>query len=195
MDLTSAKIDNVLEGLIQYFYGQLWKAILHLVSTDELILGIFCIWKRFSWNSWDMQKADHKEIIPFRSSSLWWVSTANWIYLFCGGPPSFWSFIFTNNPAESNFHLRYRFLLIFLFFLGVCFFGGGGGVLVALLSDLQRLLSLVCVYSPIFLSLVGHRILKVDRESGVCSNFQLSNLGILGLPYWMTSPLETFYAT
>lgn len=53
----------------------------------------------------------------------------------------------------------------------------------------------VCIYSPISLSPVGHRILRVDRESGVCSNLQFSNLGILGLPYWMAPPLETFYAT
>ncbi|KAG2380897.1 uncharacterized protein HKW66_Vig0202700 [Vigna angularis] len=43
-------------------------------------------------------------------------------------------------------------------------------------------------------TLVGQRILKVCGESGVCSNFRLSNLGILGLPYWLNFPLETFYA-
>ncbi|QHO34909.1 hypothetical protein HN51_028423 [Arachis hypogaea] len=41
---------------------------------------------------------------------------------------------------------------------------------------------------------VGQRIMKVDRESMVFSDFKLSNLGILGLPYWLNSPLETFYA-
>ncbi|KAK7290157.1 hypothetical protein RIF29_04381 [Crotalaria pallida] len=40
---------------------------------------------------------------------------------------------------------------------------------------------------------VGQRILKVNRESRTSSNFQLSNLGILGLPYWLNSPLETVY--
>ena len=50
-------------------------------------------------------------------------------------------------------------------------------------------------FTPNFcVSLVGQRIMKVNRESGVFSNFQLSNLGTLGLPYWLNSPLETFYA-
>ncbi|XP_028804603.1 uncharacterized protein LOC114759567 [Neltuma alba] len=56
--------------------------------------------------------------------------------------------------------------------------------------------SLTTLQNQIFIcDTVGQRILKVDGESGVCSNFKFSNLGILGLPYWMTSPLETFYAT
>ncbi|MED6197347.1 hypothetical protein PIB30_055714 [Stylosanthes scabra] len=41
---------------------------------------------------------------------------------------------------------------------------------------------------------VGQRIMKVNRESMVCSELKFSNLGILGLPYWLNSPLETFYA-
>ncbi|KAI4354408.1 hypothetical protein L6164_003270 [Bauhinia variegata] len=41
---------------------------------------------------------------------------------------------------------------------------------------------------------VGQRILKIGRESGICSTFQFSNLAVLGLPYWLTSPLETVYA-
>ncbi|KAG6667580.1 uncharacterized protein LOC122315184 isoform X1 [Carya illinoinensis] len=40
---------------------------------------------------------------------------------------------------------------------------------------------------------VGQRILKIDRESGVFSNIQFSNFGILGLPYWLASPLERVY--
>ncbi|KAK4263406.1 hypothetical protein QN277_028817 [Acacia crassicarpa] len=56
--------------------------------------------------------------------------------------------------------------------------------------------SLTTLQNQVFIcDTVGHRILKVDQESGVCSNFQFSNFGILGLPYWMTFPLETFYAT
>ncbi|KAK2637092.1 hypothetical protein Ddye_031884 [Dipteronia dyeriana] len=42
---------------------------------------------------------------------------------------------------------------------------------------------------------VGQRIMKLSRESGVCSNFQLSNFGILGLPYWLPFSLERVYAT
>lgn len=171
----------------------LWSIMevnLYLVSTDELILEMFCIWKRFLWNSWDMQKADHKEIIPFRSCSLWWVSTSNWIFLSCGGPPLLWFFIFTYDPAGSNFHLRYRFSFYFSFLVGQ-----GGFFQNFLIFSVVFFLKNVCIYSPISLSPVGHRILRVDRESGVCSNLQFSNLGILGLPYWMAPPLETFYAT
>jgi len=53
---------------------------------------------------------------------------------------------------------------------------------------------LLRLFTPNFLSLVGQRVLKVCGESGVCSNFGLSNIGILGLPYWLNFPLETFYA-
>ncbi|OIW01028.1 hypothetical protein TanjilG_14211 [Lupinus angustifolius] len=60
-------------------------------------------------------------------------------------------------------------------------------------SDL--LSSLTTLQHHIFIcDTVGQRILKVDRESGVHSNFQLSNFGILGLPYWLNFPLETCYA-
>ncbi|WJX90249.1 hypothetical protein P8452_72164 [Trifolium repens] len=38
------------------------------------------------------------------------------------------------------------------------------------------------------------RITKINIESGVCLDFQLSNLGLLGFPYWLTSPVEIFYA-
>ncbi|CAJ2655692.1 uncharacterized protein LOC123920050 isoform X2 [Trifolium pratense] len=38
------------------------------------------------------------------------------------------------------------------------------------------------------------RIMKVNIESGVCLDFQLSNLGSLGIPYWLTSPVDIFYA-
>ncbi|XP_038704345.1 uncharacterized protein LOC120000365 isoform X1 [Tripterygium wilfordii] len=41
---------------------------------------------------------------------------------------------------------------------------------------------------------VGQRVLKLSRESGVCSDFQFSNFGILGLPYWFNVPLERVYA-
>ncbi|KAE8022918.1 hypothetical protein FH972_008679 [Carpinus fangiana] len=42
--------------------------------------------------------------------------------------------------------------------------------------------------------IVGQRILKIDRESGVSSKIRFSNFGILGLPYWLSSPLESVYA-
>ncbi|KAL2325068.1 hypothetical protein Fmac_024126 [Flemingia macrophylla] len=55
--------------------------------------------------------------------------------------------------------------------------------------------SLATLHNHIFIcDPVGQRILKVNGESGVCSNFHLFNLGILGLPYWLNFPLETFYA-
>ncbi|ESR56860.1 hypothetical protein CICLE_v10020152mg [Citrus x clementina] len=42
--------------------------------------------------------------------------------------------------------------------------------------------------------IVGQRIMRLNRESGVCSNFQFSNFAILGLPYWFAFPLERVYA-
>ncbi|KAL3365248.1 hypothetical protein AABB24_010421 [Solanum stoloniferum] len=39
-------------------------------------------------------------------------------------------------------------------------------------------------------SLVGHTLLKLNRNLGSISSFQFSNLGILGFPYWSSSPLE-----
>ncbi|PSR94920.1 NHL repeat-containing protein [Actinidia chinensis var. chinensis] len=41
---------------------------------------------------------------------------------------------------------------------------------------------------------VGHRVIKLSKESGLISNFHFSNFGILGLPYWMSSSLERVYA-
>lgn len=49
-------------------------------------------------------------------------------------------------------------------------------------------------HSYFFVSLVRQRILKIDIESGVSLDFQLSNLGLLGFPYWLNSPPEMFYA-
>ncbi|XP_050381648.1 uncharacterized protein LOC126798668 isoform X2 [Argentina anserina] len=46
----------------------------------------------------------------------------------------------------------------------------------------------------ILCDMVGHRILKLREESGLYSTFQFSNFGILGLPYWLASPLERVYA-
>ncbi|EOA29702.1 hypothetical protein CARUB_v10016474mg [Capsella rubella] len=37
------------------------------------------------------------------------------------------------------------------------------------------------------------RVLKVNRESGSCSSIQFSNIGILGLPYWLFIPLERVF--
>ncbi|XP_057997273.1 uncharacterized protein LOC110644114 isoform X2 [Hevea brasiliensis] len=41
---------------------------------------------------------------------------------------------------------------------------------------------------------VAQRVLKLDRESGVCSNFQFSNFGILGFPYWASFHLERVFS-
>lgn len=41
---------------------------------------------------------------------------------------------------------------------------------------------------------VAHRVLKISRESSACSNFQLSNFGILGLPFWLSFPVERVYS-
>ncbi|GFY99503.1 NHL domain-containing protein [Actinidia rufa] len=41
---------------------------------------------------------------------------------------------------------------------------------------------------------VGHRVIKLSKESGLISSFHFSNFGILGLPYWMSSSLERVYA-
>ncbi|CAJ1949407.1 unnamed protein product [Sphenostylis stenocarpa] len=65
----------------------------------------------------------------------------------------------------------------------------GGRLQSDLLSSLATLHNHIFICDP-----VAQRILKVNGESGVCSNFRLSNLGILGLPYWLNFPLETFYA-
>ncbi|KAH0927737.1 hypothetical protein HID58_019993 [Brassica napus] len=39
----------------------------------------------------------------------------------------------------------------------------------------------------------GQRVLKLNRESGACSSIQFSNIGILGLPYWLSTPLERVF--
>ncbi|KAL1816845.1 hypothetical protein ACET3Z_019419 [Daucus carota] len=41
---------------------------------------------------------------------------------------------------------------------------------------------------------VGQRLLKLDKTSGSVSNFQFSNFGILGRPYWCSYSLERVYA-
>ncbi|XP_059626157.1 uncharacterized protein LOC132269124 isoform X2 [Cornus florida] len=41
---------------------------------------------------------------------------------------------------------------------------------------------------------VCQTVLKFNRESGSISSFHLSNFGILGLPYWVSSSLERVYA-
>ncbi|XP_065874457.1 uncharacterized protein [Euphorbia lathyris] len=41
---------------------------------------------------------------------------------------------------------------------------------------------------------IEQRVLIANRESGVCSNFQLSKFGTLGLPYWASFPLEKVYS-
>nr|XP_011458192.1 PREDICTED: uncharacterized protein LOC101310290 [Fragaria vesca subsp. vesca] len=46
----------------------------------------------------------------------------------------------------------------------------------------------------ILCDMVGQQILKLSEESGVCSTFQFSNFGLLGLPYWLASSLERVYA-
>lgn len=40
----------------------------------------------------------------------------------------------------------------------------------------------------------GQRVLKINKESGISSSFNFSNFGILGLPYWVASPLERVYS-
>ncbi|XP_052171268.1 uncharacterized protein LOC127787329 isoform X2 [Diospyros lotus] len=40
----------------------------------------------------------------------------------------------------------------------------------------------------------GQRVLKFRKESGSISSFHFSNFGILGLPYWISSPLERVYS-
>ncbi|KAE8668781.1 hypothetical protein F3Y22_tig00112285pilonHSYRG00283 [Hibiscus syriacus] len=46
----------------------------------------------------------------------------------------------------------------------------------------------------IMCDIVGQGVLKLNRESGISSNFQFSNLRMLSLPYWLFFPLERFYA-
>ncbi|XP_019709474.1 uncharacterized protein [Elaeis guineensis] len=42
----------------------------------------------------------------------------------------------------------------------------------------------------IFSDAAGQRVLKFHRESQCVSCFQFSNLGVLGLPYWLVCPIE-----
>ncbi|XP_042482662.1 uncharacterized protein LOC122063074 isoform X2 [Macadamia integrifolia] len=44
--------------------------------------------------------------------------------------------------------------------------------------------------SIVFCDTVGQRVLKLDRGSGIISNLQFSGFGVLGLPYWLSCPLE-----
>uniref|UniRef100_A0A1J3JBQ1 NHL repeat-containing protein 2 n=1 Tax=Noccaea caerulescens TaxID=107243 RepID=A0A1J3JBQ1_NOCCA len=41
--------------------------------------------------------------------------------------------------------------------------------------------------------IAGQRVLKLNRESGARSSIQFSNIGILGLPYWLSIPLERVF--
>ncbi|KAJ0796600.1 putative transcription factor WD40-like family [Helianthus annuus] len=40
----------------------------------------------------------------------------------------------------------------------------------------------------------GQVVLKYDKKSKSMSSFDFSNLGVLGLPYWLVSPMESTYA-
>ncbi|KAI4365745.1 hypothetical protein MLD38_021707 [Melastoma candidum] len=66
---------------------------------------------------------------------------------------------------------------------------GEGLVYGSLLSSIISMREHIILCDP-----VGHRVLKFNRESGDLSNFELSNFGALGLPYWLTAPLERVYA-
>ncbi|CAN8260191.1 unnamed protein product [Cochlearia groenlandica] len=41
--------------------------------------------------------------------------------------------------------------------------------------------------------IAGQRVLKLNRQSGECSSIQFSNIGTLGLPYWLSIPLERVF--
>lgn len=60
----------------------------------------------------------------------------------------------------------------------------------------ERLISCIttCQNDIIMCDTVGQGVIKLSRDSGICSNIQFSNIGILGLPYWLSYPLERFYA-
>ncbi|XP_077252837.1 NHL domain-containing protein isoform X2 [Tasmannia lanceolata] len=45
----------------------------------------------------------------------------------------------------------------------------------------------------VFCDTAGQRVLKCQRGSKDISNLQMSNLGILGLPYWLSCPLERVF--
>ncbi|KFK38162.1 hypothetical protein AALP_AA3G076900 [Arabis alpina] len=59
---------------------------------------------------------------------------------------------------------------------------------VALLSSFSKLGNDV-----VMTDIACQRVLKLDRESGACSSVQFSNIGILGLPYWLSIPLERVF--
>ncbi|KAF6173598.1 hypothetical protein GIB67_022957 [Kingdonia uniflora] len=58
--------------------------------------------------------------------------------------------------------------------------------------DGASLMSTVATFQNdiVFCDTVLQMVLKQNKESGVISNFKFSNCGVLGLPYWMTYPLE-----
>ncbi|XP_016541948.2 uncharacterized protein LOC107842553 [Capsicum annuum] len=56
---------------------------------------------------------------------------------------------------------------------------------VELMSSVETFLDQILICDP-----VGQTVLKYNRNSGSISSFQFSNLGILGFPYWSSSPLE-----
>ncbi|KAJ0963697.1 hypothetical protein J5N97_028819 [Dioscorea zingiberensis] len=45
----------------------------------------------------------------------------------------------------------------------------------------------------VFCDAAGQKVLKCHRESGYVECIQFSNLGILGVPYWLVCPLERFF--
>ncbi|KAL3850056.1 hypothetical protein ACJIZ3_011938 [Penstemon smallii] len=52
-----------------------------------------------------------------------------------------------------------------------------------------------CQDYVVFCDTVGQKVLKFSKESGSPTSFGFSNFGILGLPYWLSTPLERVYAT
>ncbi|KAF5202071.1 Nhl domain-containing protein [Thalictrum thalictroides] len=62
--------------------------------------------------------------------------------------------------------------------------------------DFSLMSSLVTFHNDIiFCDTVGQAVLKLNRESGIISNLYLSNFGILGLPYWLSLPLEKVFVS
>ncbi|XP_010447752.1 PREDICTED: uncharacterized protein LOC104730208 isoform X2 [Camelina sativa] len=47
--------------------------------------------------------------------------------------------------------------------------------------------------SIVMTDIACQQVLKLNRESGACSSIQFSNIGILGLPYWLFIPLERVF--
>ncbi|CAH9135975.1 unnamed protein product [Cuscuta epithymum] len=60
----------------------------------------------------------------------------------------------------------------------------------ALISSIATLQDDVIVCNP-----VGQEVFKFDRKSGTLSTFQFSNFSILGLPYWLSFPMERVCST